>query len=576
MSKQFAPQQQLVLDSVDQHQLVSASAGSGKTTVMIQKITDLLLSGKVSTDQLLVVTFTNLASVEMRERLINNMLTALASAPNEDEKLRIQLILDSIQTSSIDTIDGFCSKMLKKYFYQANLNPEIKIISSFSQEYYINKALDLTIKQFNQTNEQDLIVLCDIFEKKSRSLDNLKENLLKAFNYCICQKDYDKFLDTILIQYKDLLSPSAQYLNNYICKNISSNLNEVLKLLPSFTDFPKLHKMMDTFCCHLLNIKSENCLIDNANLLSSCPVCNFSTTERIEKGEFNYERLKFYTENLRSLISSTAFINSLQDTTYLTSISSHLESFIKLLKTFVDTYTTLKQENGVMDFSDLERKMLTLLQTDEIAKDFHDSYKYVFVDEYQDINPMQDELINTILSSSSNLFLVGDVKQSIYGFRQSTPELFIQAYKNYKQNTSLGSAFDMNINFRSAPEILKFNNEIFSYLMTEQDADIDYAGTSQFEPKRDDFPKSTAVEIFIANTDNKPEEVIASGLYSVKHHVAPIPCFNASDLEANLVVDKINTLVGTDFYDSSTKQTRKLKYSDIAILSRSITTRCKI
>lgn len=570
MSKQFDPQQQLVLDSVSQHQLVSASAGSGKTTVMIQKITDLLLNNKVSTDELLVVTFTNLAATEMRERLINNILQALTSANNEDEKTRIQLILDNLQTASIDTIDGFCSKMLKKYFYQANLNPEIKIISSFSQEYYINKALDLTINQFSQTNEKDLIILCDIFEKKSRSLDNLKDNLLRAFNYCICQKDYEQFLNSILTQYKDLLSPSAKYLNDYICKNIYSNVNEILKLLPYFTDYPKLHKMMDSFCCHLSKINSNNCLLDNAKILHSCPICNFSTTERIEKGEFNYEKLKYNTDNLRSIISELEFVSSLQDVNYLSAISSHLDSFISLLKLFINTYANLKQDNDVMDFSDLERKMLTLLKTDVIAKDFHDSYKYVFVDEYQDINPMQDELISTILSSSSNLFLVGDVKQSIYGFRQSSPELFIEAYKNYKQNENNGTAFDMNINFRSAPQILKFNNEIFSYLMTEQDADIDYAGTSQFEPKREDFPKSNAVEILISNTDNKPESVVASGLYSVKKHVAPMEHFSSTDLEACLVLDKIQQLVGTEFYDSSIKQTRNLEYKDIAILSRSI------
>ena len=189
MSRTPHPQQQAVLDCTSDRQLVSAGAGSGKTTVMIKKITDLLLSGSATTDQILVVTFTNLASIEMRERLVKNISEALLSATNDDEKLRIQNILDSIETASVDTIDGFCSKMLKKYFYQANLEPEIKIISSFSQEYYINKALDLAIKQFNQTNERELIVLCDIFEKKARSLDNLKESLLRAFNYCICQKD---------------------------------------------------------------------------------------------------------------------------------------------------------------------------------------------------------------------------------------------------------------------------------------------------------------------------------------------------------------------------------------------------
>ena len=151
MSREFDPEQRKVLDDTSQHQLVSASAGSGKTTVMIQKITDLLLNNKVSSDELLVVTFTNLASAEMRERLMKNIAEALSQASTDDEKNRIQLILDNLETASVNTIDGFCSKMLKKYFYQANLDPEIKIISSFSQEYYINKALDLAIKELNQT-----------------------------------------------------------------------------------------------------------------------------------------------------------------------------------------------------------------------------------------------------------------------------------------------------------------------------------------------------------------------------------------------------------------------------------------
>lgn len=570
MNKDFDDQQKAVLECTTQHQLVSAGAGSGKTTVMIQKISDLLANKKATTDELLVVTFTNLASMEMRQKLISNISKSLASASDEDEKSRFQTILDGIQTASVDTIDGFCSKMLKKYFYQANLDPEIKIISSFSQEYYINKALDLAIKSFSEHNEKDLIVLCDIFEKKSRNLDNLKENLIKAFNYCICQKDYNKFLDSLLIQYKDLSSPSAQYINQYIYSTISTNVMEILKLLPNFTDFPKLHKMMDTYCSYLLNIKSENCLIDNSNILKNCPICNFSSTERIAKGDILYEKLKHHTEKLHNVINDTSFLYDLQDGTHLSSISSHLSSFINLLRLFIDTYSNLKQENGVMDFSDLERKMLDLLQIDSIAKDFHDSYKYIFVDEYQDINPMQDELINTMLSTSSNLFLVGDVKQSIYGFRQSTPELFIDAYKSYKTDNTGSTAFDMTVNFRSAPEILHFNNEIFCHLMTEKDSGIDYAVNGQFTPKRTDFPKNRAVEILVTNTDNKPQKEFINGLYSVKNHVNPPKLISANDLEISLVGNKINALVGTEFYDANIKENRTLEYSDIAILSRGV------
>ena len=569
MSRTPHPQQKAVLDSTAQNQLISAGAGSGKTTVMIQKITDILLNNLAATDQILVVTFTNLASMEMRERLVKNITAALLNASNNDEKTRIQNILDGIETASVDTIDAFCSKMIKKHFYHAGLEPEIKIISSFSQEYYINKALELAIKQFSIDYEQELIILCDIFEKKSRSLDCLKENLLRAFNYCVCQKDYLSFLDKILTEYEDLNSPSAQYLNNYICENITNNVNNILTSLPKFTDFPKLHSMLNGFCTHLLNIVNTNCLTNNVNILNNCPLCSFSNTERI-KDNPDYDILKSYTNQLIDTINEVRFLNDLQDDGYLKYISSHLSSFIMLLKLFMETYTSLKQENNVMDFADLERKMLELLKNDDVVKEFHQTYKYIFVDEYQDINPMQDELISSLLSSSSNLFLVGDVKQSIYGFRQSTPESFINAYKSYKNNPDTGSAFDMTINYRSAPQILEFNNEIFSYLMTEKSSDIDYLGTSTFSPQRTDFPTSQAVEILVANTDCKTENTLTSGLYNLMQHRLNSSADYIDELEINLVVNKIKSMVGNEFYDSATQQNRKLEYSDIAILSRGI------
>lgn len=564
----FDPQQRQVLDCQSPRLLVSAGAGSGKTTVMIQKIVDLLLSNKASCDDLLVVTFTNLASVEMRDKLVKSLTKYLINATDEEEKNRIQNLLDGVQTASVDTIDGFCSKMLKKYFYQTETDPEIKIISSFSQEYYINKALDMAISAYHSTNENELIILCDIFEKQNRSLNNLKQNLLRAFNYCICQKDYDAFLDKILLEYKDFSTPSSQYLNNYLVSRIYTDLNSILKLLPPLSNFKKLHDMVDAYACHLININGSNNLLQNLNIVATCPVVDLRNIETIKDND-DYEKLKYHLANIRSLLQkyesvSTININNLEK------ISSHLQYFVDLLKLFINTYSSLKQQNNVMDFSDLERKMLILLQNPEILNEFHSTYKYIFVDEYQDINPMQDELINTLLSKSSNLFLVGDVKQSIYGFRQSTPELFIQTYKDYKQNPQKGSAFDMKINFRSAPQILEFNNEIFCHLMTEKDADIDYAKTSQFDPRNLTFPTTQAVEILVADSDIKQRPEIVKGLYSINQHVNPINNFSSHELETRVVVNKIKQLVGSEFYDASTGVNRPIEYRDIAILCRSI------
>ncbi|MBQ7798785.1 MAG: UvrD-helicase domain-containing protein, partial [Clostridia bacterium] len=303
--KTFDIQQQVILDCNDQHQLVSAGAGSGKTTVMIQKITDLLLMGNVPTSEILVVTFTNLAAVEMRDRLVKKLGKVLSKASDDNEKARIQNIIDSIETASVDTIDGFCSKMLKKYFYKSGLEPEIKIISSFSQQYYINKALDMAIKNFNETNESDLIVLCDIFEKKSRSLDELKKNLLRAFNYCVCQKDYDKFLDSILLQYKDLNSPSAQYVNEYIHDKLHAWVNQILRLLPSLTDFVKTHTMLDNYCSHLLKIQSTN-LTNTIQVLTSCPECNFSH-ERIKDND-DYKQIQGIVKSIKAFCEKLTFL----------------------------------------------------------------------------------------------------------------------------------------------------------------------------------------------------------------------------------------------------------------------------
>lgn len=568
MSNKFAPEQQAVLDCSSSRQLVSASAGSGKTTVMIRKIADILIQGIVKPDEILVVTFTNLASSEMKQRLTSVITNELISA-DQDKKAYFQQLLDGLDTASVDTIDGFCSKMLKKYFYKANLNPEIKIISSFSQEYYINKALDIAIAEYGEKHPSELVTLCDIFEKKNRNLDNLKENLLTSFNFCVCQKDYHQFLNNTLFQYTDLNSACGTYLNNYLVAHISKHLTPILQLMPKFTDFPKLHSTLDNFTS-CLNVNIHNRLIQNVELLLSAPACNFSKTERIADDDFNYECIKFNVAKIKKLINEFSFLINLKDSSRLPKICSHLQYFIDLLNTFIESYLKLKTDNNVMDFADLERKMLALLKDNEILQDFHSTYKYVFVDEYQDINPMQDELINTLLSSSSSLFLVGDVKQSIYGFRQSTPELFIDTYKHFKQNERLGSAFDMNINFRSAPQILNFNNEIFCHLMNEQSAGIDYNKTSKFEPKRDDFPTDKAVEILIASTDSEIIPPISKGVYHLNQHINPPEVLSAEQLEINLVLNKIASLVGTEFYDSSLKQMRQLEYSDIAILSRNV------
>ena len=145
MAKQFDPKQQVVLDCIKEKQLVSAGAGSGKTTVMIEKITRLIVSGNIKPSEIIVLTFTNLAGKEMKERLSKSLHNKLQLATDEEDIKQLLSLIDEVELSAIDTIDGFCSKMVKKFFYKLDLSPNMNIATGLSSEYYINKSLDDTI-----------------------------------------------------------------------------------------------------------------------------------------------------------------------------------------------------------------------------------------------------------------------------------------------------------------------------------------------------------------------------------------------------------------------------------------------
>ena len=183
MAKKFDPKQQAVLDCQLDNQLVSAGAGSGKTTVMIRKIADLLLEQKIKPNEIVVLTFTVLASHEMKQRLIKTLNDELNKDDNADKIEFISQLLYELETASIDTIDGFCSKMCKKYFFKLNISPETTIATGLSLDYYVENSLDQTINEALKTSRQQVIDLADCFEKNARNLDTLKTNLLNTFNF---------------------------------------------------------------------------------------------------------------------------------------------------------------------------------------------------------------------------------------------------------------------------------------------------------------------------------------------------------------------------------------------------------
>lgn len=540
------------------NQLVSAGAGSGKTTIMIEKLANMIIDEGVSVDNLLVVTFTVLAASEMKERLIEKMKSLLLSASDND-KIRILSLIDKIKTASIDTIDGFASKTIKKYFYKLEISPNIEIISDTTRDFYLIKAMRKTIKHFEKNVEQ-VNLLIDLFGGNRRNLDVVEDMILSNYYNVVNLKDYEKFLTDAKNEYVDSIK-SEKFVNGAICNRVELIKKKIIYSISSFEI--DVQNLLKEFIVELEKFNKFISFKTNLKRLFLIQIPKFSTKQNKENVGLN-EIVK----DIKEFVAfKELFENNLIDEHFdckNAKIIEYLELFIELLKNFIKNYNQLKEKNNLIDFNDLNRLMLKLLDCDDVRTALQEKYKYIFVDEFQDVNPLQDEVIAKLTNSKTKLFLVGDVKQSIYGFRGATPECFITKYKNFKTSEDLGTAYDMNVNFRSSPKVLNFVNEVFANLMTEESADISYKSDAMIEPKRNDIMDGKVKLTFVCN---KQDKEFASRIYSVMED-SKNQYKTKINPQALLVLKTITELIGSDFYDAKQNKVRKMTYKDIAILVR--------
>jgi len=226
--KKFEKTQQEILDSLASTQLVSAGAGSGKTTVMIEKIGNLIINDNVPVENLLVVTFTVLAATEMKERLIKKINEEMEKSPEKEKYLSL---IDQVKVASIDTIDGFSSKTIRKYFYELEISPNIEIISDSSRDYFMSRAMKVTIDNFMK-DENKLNILLDLFGGNSRSLDNVKSLILEIYNNIISLENYEEFLFQSRNEYVSN-EKSQKIVVDYLCNKIENCKSSIRENLPS-------------------------------------------------------------------------------------------------------------------------------------------------------------------------------------------------------------------------------------------------------------------------------------------------------------------------------------------------------
>ena len=567
----YTADQQKMLDSCSQNLLVSASAGSGKTATLIQKVIGLIEQGK-SLDEMLIITFTESASLEMKSRL-RERLNELSLA---DKKYVSQL--DKLSTCNISTLHAFCSKIIRKYFYMIDAKPNYVVLDENNSQFLKIKALDKTIRQYSKSGDIEFNNLVSMFG--GRDFEGLKKSVLTYQNFLASLDDRKLFLDNISTSgYNQSLKDNQAY--NLLNKNLVSNFKYITKICESFLlkalqqHATKMQEFLSksieatkTICCEDF---VQNCKLLKNLSLPRTPTGKLSDEDLALKSDFAVSNEKIR-EKIKNLKKKYPFDNVEKIKNALSQTARYVEKFNEVQKAYEDWYCELKLNRNGLDFNDLEKYLLEPLKIDEVKKDV--SFEYVFVDEYQDINSVQENIILNVCALSGKKVMVGDVKQSIYRFRNSTPEIFVSKSKLYNNNGAFGELVTLNDNFRSDGTILNFVNRIFEKCMDIDFGGIDYVKDGMLKPHTiyknvSDLPK-VEIDVFHVEKEDDDGPLEYDDVYSVlddrNTYKEVVKSYRR---EGSFIADKIEQIVGKKMiYDAKTNSSRIVEYKDITILCR--------
>ena len=461
--------------------LVSASAGSGKTFVMIERIKKMIENHEASVNELLVVTFTKAAAGEMKARLVQG----LEKIENKDDYIKEQLL--DIQNASISTLHSFCSKLLKSYFYVLGIDPAFTLIDEIESNTLKEKAYSKLVDNAFLRGDERFFQLFDMFAI-NRKEDNFKDTINKFYEFLLTLVDSESwFNEMIKCTYSQDLAGNvcANFINNYFVKKFA-NLRKSADVLLSDSvvkENEKLVAYINSLYLNLLKIKDGRSFIENRKGAES-----FEIIPRMPTLKDDYAYLKPATDKLKDatkkLIKEAYENYALHSEEVIKAkiaiTKEHIIALYNYTREFEKLYAELKKEKVALDFSDLEQYTIKLLKDETIRRTIQEKYKFVFVDEYQDTNAIQEAIIQGV-SRDDNLFMVGDVKQSIYRFRASEPQIFVDKFNNFSKGVAKKSkAIKLNANFRSNKDVLDFSNEVFSRSMTPMFGGVDYVQDAMF------------------------------------------------------------------------------------------------
>ena len=573
------PEQRAAIEAAGEV-LVSASAGSGKTFVMIEKIISLILSGKADVSSVLAVTFTNLAAAEMKERLKKALSARINEETDASVRARLKTQLFEVGTADICTLHSFCSNVIRCHFYRTDADGNFRVAEEDEADKLRKRAAETVFEEKLANGDEGFFLLSRAFAG-SRGFSRLTNALLEGYERVSSRADYKEFLANIPSFYTEegfsRLSAEAFQPVRRRAEKLLAEAREAKKEAEAFVREGIMGEKHVAFCTarealaeKLLAASSfsEGAAVALGTALPPKPAnTKLKNTGRDDALALDARMASFkeLTDKIRDLFGGETDESALRESFF--SSGKIASAFSELLLAFDGEYARLKRRAGALDFSDLEHKCLALLRMEDVRAEVRGRYTHVFVDEYQDVNPAQEEILSLV--AGENVFMVGDAKQSIYGFRGCSAAFFTEKYARLKKS---GGALELNGNFRSADAVLGAVNGIFSRAMTKETCSIDYPSTSVMTGGGA-YPEGSGRVRFDFIPEKEKEERETPDVYSVADNLGAEGAEESA--EGALIAKIIAEELSKTRYDVSAGGYEKIGFKDIAVLTRGKTAKAE-
>lgn len=574
----FTSEQQRVIDERGKNILVSASAGSGKTAVLVARIMKKICEENVDIDKLLIVTFTNAAAAEMRERIHNALMERIDEEP-ENEHLQKQLVL--LMNAHITTIHSFCLYLLKNHFERVDMDPSFRMGDEGEMKLMKNDVLDLLLEEYYEKAQPDFLEMIESMTSRKRD-EGIKEQILSIYNFAMSYPWPEEWLTESAAMYECEDFNEAPWVELLLLdiRRMTGDLQKEIQQALKITELPDGPYMygeaLESDIKLFEQIEMAETYEEMANIFQTLSFTALGRKKDEAVSESRKEQVKGIRDKVKKALKEIKeqyfFSDSQELTEQMHQAGRLVRTLTNFTKDFVERFAKEKREKSLVDFNDLEHFAIRILigedkQYTDVAKELQEHFDEIMTDEYQDSNMVQ-EIILTAVSKiplgGSNMFMVGDVKQGIYRFRLARPELFMEKHDLYaKEEVTDSQRIDLHKNFRSRDNVIKTVNFMFTQLMRKEFGNIEYDETealflgAEYENQES---MDYATELLLVETKGEQEIPLAEDEEYTK-----------IELEARMIAERIQKSVAEEFvYDKKKKCFRKAEYGDMVILLRTM------